>query len=240
MERRWTDHVAAAKRSKGGRWHFPNAIRKYGPEAFSHEVLEVVATSLEDANAAEERWIEKLQTRNPEKGFNLAKGGQHIPHPIRRNPWDRPEYRERATEASRKVWSDPSVRSKASASMKARWQDPAYVRAQSETARIQASRPEVKAAFAEASRKRWENPEVRSNYDTLWSDPIFKATCTVGLKARNERESKKTHCKYGHEFTEENTHAAKKGRECRACRNAGERARQPTHRREQLMLKIPS
>ena len=69
------NHVHAARSAKGGRWHFPNAIRKYGPEAFSHEVLAVVTTSLEDANAAEQEWIKKLQTRDPEKGFNLAKGG---------------------------------------------------------------------------------------------------------------------------------------------------------------------
>jgi len=92
MGRRWSQHVTQSRSSKGGRWHFPNAIRKYGPEAFSHEVLEV-CEDLDVANLAEECWIELLDTRNPEKGFNLAKGGAHIPHPIRRNPWDDPGYR---------------------------------------------------------------------------------------------------------------------------------------------------
>lgn len=34
-----------------------------------------------------------FRTRDPECGFNLAEGGQHKPHPIRKNPWDNPEYR---------------------------------------------------------------------------------------------------------------------------------------------------
>ena len=32
-------------------------------------------------------------TRDPEFGFNIAKGGAHIPVSKKRNPWDRPEYR---------------------------------------------------------------------------------------------------------------------------------------------------
>ena len=75
MERRWSQYVIQARNSKGGRWHFPNAIRKYGAKAFLHEVLEICNT-LEEANLAEEKWIEHFDTRNPRKGFNLAKGGR--------------------------------------------------------------------------------------------------------------------------------------------------------------------
>lgn len=112
MMKRWNRHVYSANRGASGTSHFLNAVRKYGKDAFDHEVLEVCGT-LEEANAAEVRWIEVLGTRDPGKGFNVAKGGSHQPHPIK-NPWDRPEYREKATAASRKVWSDPTVRRKAS------------------------------------------------------------------------------------------------------------------------------
>lgn len=78
MMQRWKIHISKAKSSKGGRWHFPNAIRKYGPDAFSHEVLEF-CHSLEVANLAEECWIEFYDTMNSEKGFNVLKGGTHIP-----------------------------------------------------------------------------------------------------------------------------------------------------------------
>lgn len=110
MLRRWNQHVSKSKSSKGGRWHFPNAIRKYSKDAFDHEVLEVCDT-LEEANEAEERWIGHFGTRDPEKGFNLARGGEHVPHSFR-NPWDRPEYREKSLVAAKRRWEDPEYRAK--------------------------------------------------------------------------------------------------------------------------------
>src|SRR5271155_3226832 len=110
MERRWQKHVYAALRfSKGGRWHFPNAIRKYGKDVFSHEVL-AQSWTVEGANVTEEELILQYGTRNPGLGFNLAKGGAHIPHPIRKNPWDNPEYRAKCTEAARQTFKRPDVR----------------------------------------------------------------------------------------------------------------------------------
>ena len=96
MMKRWNSHIYTANRVKNGKptvtGHFPNAIRKYGKDAFSHEVLEI-CHDLESANLAEQKWIEHFKTRDPQFGFNLAPGGQHKPHPIRKNPWDDPEYR---------------------------------------------------------------------------------------------------------------------------------------------------
>ena len=80
--KRWNQHVyTASKLAKKGWSHFANAIRKYGKDAFDHEVLEVCDT-LDEANAAEEKWIEHFDSRNPEKGFNLKRGGDHLPHPV--------------------------------------------------------------------------------------------------------------------------------------------------------------
>lgn len=110
-QRRWSQHVTQSKRLSGVRSHFLNAIRKYGPEAFSHEVLEV-CDSLEEANEAEERWIDYFDSTNPEKGFNLARGGGHTPHPVRRNPWNDEDYRRRSVEAARCRWDDPEYRAK--------------------------------------------------------------------------------------------------------------------------------
>ncbi len=77
MTKRWNRHVYNALHSRGNTRYFPNAIRKYGPNAFSHEILEV-CHYLEVANMAEECWIEFYETRDPTKGFNLAKGGSHV------------------------------------------------------------------------------------------------------------------------------------------------------------------
>lgn len=60
MEHRWAQHLTSARARSTT--HFHAAIRKYGPEAFSHEVLDEVEGQ-EAANAAEVEWIAKLDCR---------------------------------------------------------------------------------------------------------------------------------------------------------------------------------
>lgn len=71
MKARWRNHVRQA--SKGGGFLLHEAIRKYGAEAFAHELLEVV-TTIDAANAAEQKWIAALKTLAP-NGYNLRNGG---------------------------------------------------------------------------------------------------------------------------------------------------------------------
>jgi group I intron endonuclease len=73
MEKRWSDHVITARNGAGCRV-FGAAIRKYGPESFDHEVLEVVTGAQAEADKAESKWIVQLRSRAPE-GYNLAVGG---------------------------------------------------------------------------------------------------------------------------------------------------------------------
>ena len=110
MMKRWNRHVYSVGKltKKNGKSHFHNAIRKYGKDAFRHEVLEI-CYSLEEANAAEKKWIAHFDTRNPEKGFNLAPGGSHTPHPVK-NPWERPGYKEKVSSAIKERWKDPIIR----------------------------------------------------------------------------------------------------------------------------------
>ena len=115
---RWDQHVCQAKSLKCGRSHLANAVRKYGKNAFSHEILEV-CQSLEVANLAEECWIELLETRDPLKGFNLAKGGAHGEIKFRRNPWDDPEFRKKGIAAAKARWANPVSRANNLAASKA-------------------------------------------------------------------------------------------------------------------------
>ena len=235
MERRWSQHVTQSKSAKGGRWHFPNAIRKYGPEAFSHEILEIVATSLEDANVAEERWIEELQTRDPDNGFNLAKGGQHVPHPIRRNPWNRPEFREarladlaRANASitpeersarSKELWSDPQFASKVVSATKAGMSTPESKEKRSRQQKAIKSTPEARAASSKASQELWSDGAHRAHVQELWSDHGFRERCSSGLRRGAALNASKTRCPHGHEMTPENTRVNGKGsRECLTCK----------------------
>lgn len=147
---RWNQHVyTSTKLAKKGWSHFANAIRKYGPDAFDHEVLETCGT-LEEANEAEARWIERFGTRDPEKGFNIKKGGDHRPHPIR-NPWDRSEYRRKASVASKRKWEDPGFRAAVTAGVTEAWKDPSHRERMSEISREVNARPEVKAAISAAA-----------------------------------------------------------------------------------------
>jgi hypothetical protein len=71
MEERWAQHVTKARLKTpdaNSRMLFVEAIREYGPEAFSHEVLEV-AEDCYKAAEAEVNWIKKLETATP-KGYN--------------------------------------------------------------------------------------------------------------------------------------------------------------------------
>lgn len=190
MLQRWNDHIYAAKRAKGGRWHFPNAIRRYGKDAFSHEILEI-CNSIELANAAEEKWIEFYGTRNSEKGFNLTKGGGHVPH-SHINPWDRPEYRAANLAASRarlaaatrisslnKVQSRPEVRKRLSEIMKRvaatpggraqrmKSAHPGKILTAEHRAKISANdatkRPEVLVKISASVKAAWADPEKRAH-----------------------------------------------------------------------------
>lgn len=55
--------------------HFRNAIKKYGWENFSHFVL-IDHLTQEQANLIQPILIEKYNTRNPNKGYNVQKGGE--------------------------------------------------------------------------------------------------------------------------------------------------------------------
>lgn len=215
MEKRWKNHIYASKSSKGGRWHFPNAIRKYGSETFSHEILEK-CSDLEIANLAEQCWIEFYDSTDPKKGFNLLKGGAHTPHKTRRNPWDDPKYREKATKRSQEMMKDPINRQRLALWIKGKSWD--YL---SEKSKKALNTPEAKVNTSKASKEKYRKPGGNSflfAFKEKWKDPEFRSKC-FSANLRNIRESTKTHCKNGHEFTPENT-LKYNGRECRQCRNS--------------------
>lgn len=73
MQARWRQHRSYALKGKKHCDAFYNAIRKYGPDAFTHEILDVVTTR-EGANTAKTVWIAQCQCRAP-YGYNIDSGG---------------------------------------------------------------------------------------------------------------------------------------------------------------------
>ena len=54
--------------------HIRNAVKKYGRGNFSVKLIDT-AESKEELNEKEVYWIKELDSRNPDVGYNLAKGG---------------------------------------------------------------------------------------------------------------------------------------------------------------------
>ena len=78
MESRWKDHVKHSRYSKTATYNTPfaRALRKYGPEAFEHQILSRARSKAELDNL-EKVWIILLQSR--EQGYNLGAGGEGNP-----------------------------------------------------------------------------------------------------------------------------------------------------------------
>ena len=204
MMQRWNQHVFMASRKRGkGCAHFWAAIKKYGKDAFSHEVLEVCET-LEAANLAEAKWINHFNSRDPQFGFNLVRGGAHIPHPVK-NPWDRLEFREKMKKDVLPkliaAGSSPEARVKST------------IANSTQEARGKASE-NTKRQFSDSATRMKMSETVR----TLHTIPEIAEKFNSGFKKYNAERSSRTHCKHGHEYTIENTGISVNGsRRCRRC-----------------------
>ena len=67
---RWSQHCAKSSNCP----KLSNAIKKYGIENFTIEVIEI-CNSMEELNKREEYWIKELDSMN--KGYNLCEGGSN-------------------------------------------------------------------------------------------------------------------------------------------------------------------
>jgi len=73
LGRRWTLHKYLAKCGKAG--YLYNALRKYGTEAFTVEII-ATASTLEELNLLEKQLIQKYNSKNGEIGYNIREGGE--------------------------------------------------------------------------------------------------------------------------------------------------------------------
>lgn len=73
--KRWSAHQTVARHR--AKTPLQLAMRELGAEAFTFEVVESCASE-KAALRAEMRWIRKLATDDPERGYNLTSGGQGL------------------------------------------------------------------------------------------------------------------------------------------------------------------
>ena len=83
---------------------FGRAVKKYGWENIVHEVL-YENLSEHEAKRIEEEIISKLDSQNPEHGYNMTAGGDGAKGHVVTN-----EQREKIRESTAKMWRDPEMR----------------------------------------------------------------------------------------------------------------------------------
>lgn len=228
---RWNQHVyTAEKLAKKGWSHFANAIRKYGKDAFEHEVLEI-CTTVDFANTAEEKWIAHFNTCDPLFGFNIKKGGDHVPHPVR-NPWDRPGLREKASRSMKEAWKNPEFRARWSELGKEVFSRPENVRKMAESKRglplsdkhkenlskalMGRSLSPEHVAKSAASRKGMKMPpEQRAKVSESLKGRKQDPTHTAKVAATNRARPKADKCKSGHSL--DDAYVVKGRKFCRIC-----------------------
>jgi group I intron endonuclease len=103
--RRWSDHKWLSKKKPEQYIH--RAMNKYGIKNFQFEVIAECKSS-SDANETEKQLIIQYDSRNPEKGYNLAPGGE--------TAWNtglpaeqQPMYGKHHSEESRKKISESNI-----------------------------------------------------------------------------------------------------------------------------------
>ncbi|HXB28121.1 MAG TPA: GIY-YIG nuclease family protein [Gemmatimonadaceae bacterium] len=168
MEQRWNEHVSVSRCPSRRRLYtvFHAAIRKYGPEAFQHEVLAVSGTR-EEANAVEADWIKRLNTLLPH-GYNVDPGAVGY---VERGDETRRRMRETQMSKTPEERRDLSLRAAAAQTPEERRQK-ALKGAAAQTPE-QRREKALKAAAAQTpeqrsakAQKRWDNatPEQRAHH----------------------------------------------------------------------------
>ena len=216
MMHRWFRHVYDTKHGRT-KTHFARAILKYGEEAFSHEVLEV-CHSLEVANLAEECWIELFDTRNPEKGFNLARGGSHVPHRVDNAYRSDPDFLAKVSENSKRLWKDPNFRHNVISATHAVVKSEPFRAAMSEKVKELWKDPSFREKNLSAAASSY-TPERADESRRRWTDPGYRARCSSGAQKSNEERRNAPFCKRGHPRQVDASTPSGWARECHRCTN---------------------
>lgn len=129
-------YIGMTKRKPEHRWgleghgyvecpYFWNAIQKWGWDNFEHEIIADKLTRKE-AIDMEIELIAKMQTTNPEFGYNTSRWGDSPDPHVLKVMWDRDGFRESMCQRMQDAWKDPEKRKRRSEATKKRWENPEF------------------------------------------------------------------------------------------------------------------
>lgn len=179
---------------------FFRAIKKYGWDNFTHEILKENLT-LEQANYWEEKLIKEHITLAP-NGYNLRGGGDNqtmsesskkLISDFQKEYKNRPEIKLKQSEMSKKRFSNPEERKKLSDAQKAVRKSPEVRQRMSETAKKALSNPEVRKKLSIASKRNHANKNLEEKriaaLKKALSTPEAKKKRSLAAKAMHKRLS---------------------------------------------------
>jgi group I intron endonuclease len=191
MMKRWNQHVANANRKTGkGCLHFWNAIRKYGKNTFSHQILEV-CSSIEEANEAEQAWIESFTATNPDFGFNLMRGGYKWVGLTR-------DSKAESSSRAKKLWQDPDYRIRVSTAVSKSNKSPERIAALISRNKSMTLSSDARHRIIQSNINRVCTEETRKRLSKIGTGRKMSSEVIMKTSAAHHLLPKKTHCKHGH------------------------------------------
>jgi group I intron endonuclease len=151
---RWEKHQehARGKRNNGALY---SALRKYGPDSFTLEVL-ITSDDWESLCKLEREFIQKFKTLSP-GGYNIALGGEGVQG--KRSEADK----RKISEAQKKRFQDPEERRKLIERGLKASQSEEFRKAQSVRSKLMMKDPAMRARLSAAAKRQFSSPESRKS-----------------------------------------------------------------------------
>ncbi len=168
LKERFGEHMKA-------KTHLGNAIRHYGVENFTVEVIEECET-LDQLNEREKFWIAELNTQHPH-GYNFTDGGQQGASPSA-------ESRKKMSDAHTGVKRSPETVARMSESQKGKVLSLEHRAKLSEAGRGHEVSPETRKKISEAQKGKKLSPETRAKLKGRIRSHEFCEKMSKALKGR--------------------------------------------------------
>lgn len=184
MDERWNNHVKKSfyeNRKNLNTSYFHQSIVKYSADVWSHQLLEIIDGTLQDAKDTETKWIAFYKSNEKNIGYNLTKGGD-----VSDNMSE--EVRQKISEKISILMQDPIRRETQSKKMKEHWKNnpnpfagkthseesKTIMGAKSKTYQEEHGNPFAGKTHDEETRKRMSEAAKERCKDPNWQAPLQK------------------------------------------------------------------